>query len=923
MPSKIQDKERRPDQDAPKSKDRHRPKASRRKSSSKDPDKASTTHKRHSSHASSVKKTSSMTVPEVGETAVSDSTHGSRISRPYSSFSKAHSKEFVGSRDNVVNQRLSYYTPNPTDLDKPQTESDGPGKPNTTGVAPPSPPLTTMEIAEGRAEKSTTPSVIKDDKKATTSSVTSEDKKRAKRPSAAKEDGKRASSTIDKDDSEKRRGSKTVEVKTAKAERKKSDLQRTAEGLGRILRGKSSIISEQKPERRPTLSKPKNSQRETSRDQAKSSKDGPKASHSVANSKVGTPSEPKPTLATVEDATSSTASRKAPSVVCSSTTDAETTSASTMDSDSTFIAPNQPSLQPASLLLRGSLCSSRTDPESLPRTSALSEPSFPPSRKETPTSVTRKDYSIPGPFDSSPAPPPPPPPPAMPFQMPRVDYLMQNGGLHHNIPRTLLAAGQTAPTSQALSASAQVEKFFAPFHNLLDDYTKVVSRNGSLAVATGYRSIARRLLDRLEAVFARDISSETCTCIICQSSPLTDIYTGEGQGINWGEVLEYVSGRQELPPWPPFILDSAQGGLGISSVENQMPMQNLDIDVPEEFRDHYVRQSKKTKQSVDRWLASQPEGPISAPEDVDDETLTFAMLTRLEPEQRPIFSSLVGVAPTRPSSRPATPLMAPRSSLLEQTGLAIQRLYRLIRPPRDPESAIYLLTNPLLHNVLATLAAISDGEWEILTSGRFDGFLRSGAEDHNSPLPTTSQAPSRGPTPVARKTPSVSLRGPGFFPQSTMPSPAPTPAPASVGAPVAFDEETEIAVLADVEREIYIGMEALEDAFEALHGKAEVVRRALRERSAGLSMAWQSRRGSGNLDARLGTPAEGIGHGGGNNAWESETDDGLEDTWSELAPDDSASSVSRSRVRRPRRRTERRTPAPVEEEDEDAVSGDD
>ncbi|KAL8823367.1 MAG: hypothetical protein Q9170_008366, partial [Blastenia crenularia] len=124
---------------------------------------------------------------------------------------------------------------------------------------------------------------------------------------------------------------------------------------------------------------------------------------------------------------------------------------------------------------------------------------------------------------------------------------------------------------------------------------------------------------------------------------------------------------------------------------------------------------------------------------------------------------------------------------------------------------------------------------------------------------------------------------------------------------------TEIATLAEIEREIYLGMEALEDAFEALHGKAETVRIALRQRGAGLAMANQMRRGNvgggNNLDARLGTPA-GVG-------WESETDDGLGDEGSELAPDDSASNVSRSRRRRPGRRHERRTPAMVEEEDEE------
>lgn len=136
-----------------------------------------------------------------------------------------------------------------------------------------------------------------------------------------------------------------------------------------------------------------------------------------------------------------------------------------------------------------------------------------------------------------------------------------------------------------------------------------------------------------------------------------------------------------------------------------------------------------------------------------------------------------------------------------------------------------------------------------------------------------------------------------------------TSPPASFGGPIALDEEMEIAALAEVEREIYLGMEALEDAFEALHCRAEVVRRTIRERGAGLSVANQNRRGS-HVEARMGTPSV-MGDG-----WEGGPDDDFLDDGISLAPDDSASNVSSSRRRRPKRRTERRTPAPVEEEDE-------
>jgi hypothetical protein len=141
--------------------------------------------------------------------------------------------------------------------------------------------------------------------------------------------------------------------------------------------------------------------------------------------------------------------------------------------------------------------------------------------------------------------------------------------------------------------------------------------------------------------------------------------------------------------------------------------------------------------------------------------------------------------------------------------------------------------------------------------------------------------------------------------------------PAQYGAPIAFDEETEIATLAEIERDIYIGMERLEDAFEVLHQKAETVRKALRERSAGLAAASQRRRGAYDPEIRGGTPASVNGYLNGDRG-DVEIDEGLGD-WdgvSELAPDDSASNISSSRRRRPKRRNERRTPAPVAEEEE-------
>lgn len=620
------------------------------------------------------------------------------------------------------------------------------------------------------------------------------------------------------------------------------------------------------------------------------------------------------------------------------TTASATGSGTNISSEATSIAPEQPSIQ-------------RPGSKVPPAAELYNGPSviLPQSRGVTPMEVfIEEDSSM---AMGTPGPPPPPPPP-MPVTEPKVDYLLQYGGLTQAVPKNLLLAGKPMAIQQAQSPDQPpivIANLFEPYTALLDDFGKVMSKNGSLAVATGYRSVARRLLDRLEAVFARDISSEACLCPMCEHDLSEDV-----RGVSWGEVLELVSGRKDLPAWPPFTFTQSPVGLGIA-LEFHVPMQKLDVDVPEEYREHYIRQSRKTKQSVDKWLNRQSEDPSSPPEEVDDETLAFAILTHLPVEQRPVFKGLLGITdrPIEPPKRIPTPELqkqngtvphppqptptptpAPRArpEHIAIASRAIQRLYRLGMPPRDSEAALFLLNHPTLHHALATSAAISSDEWDILISGRFDGFLRSGAED----IPMPEPGPSRGPTPNRPPTRGVTPGYPGTvgipnsngngnsyrsrqgsYSQQAYPN-----GNAQYGAPIAFDEETELATLAEIERDIYASMEALEDAFEALHNKAEVVRRALRERSAGLAAAAQRRRGTmgGGIEVRMGTPASGIlpfneGMGG---KWDTETDDGLGewDGLEEIEPDDSASNISSARRRRPKRRNERRTPALIEEEDE-------
>ncbi|KXX82594.1 hypothetical protein MMYC01_200808 [Madurella mycetomatis] len=544
---------------------------------------------------------------------------------------------------------------------------------------------------------------------------------------------------------------------------------------------------------------------------------------------------------------------------------------------------------------------------------------------------------VPGPA----APPPPPPPPPINIQdVPRVDYLMQNGGLPHPVPKTFLSVlprqNGTRPSNPPLQGA---ETLFAPFFNLLNQYQTVLSGHGSIAVATGHRTIARRLLDRLENVFSRDLSPDGCPCIMCE-------HLGEPRrGLGWGEVLERVSGRIDLPPWPPFDF-TLLGSKAVEDLADVPPRPSspvkMDPDIAEEFREHYLRQTKRVRAAVDKWMTNCEKTPAPPPQDVDDETLAFAILTNLEPEDRPYFNALLaGSRELQSAMRAPTPARKSRNDFIVKTGLSLQRLYRLAQAPRDAETAVYLVKNGGMHDLLHTIADISTSEWEILTSGRFDGFLWSGVEDDGIPF---GDGPSRMATPASGNfPPSSRIMSPNGRPMSRTTTPfgggpysrGQTPASFISGtsaasssypsrAAVTHDEEAEVAVLAELEREIFNGMEALEDAFEKLHERAMSVRDSLRRRGAALQMSLQQRRGG------LGAGGRGIdvlplsGSSGvyDRPAWgDDESVDGADSEWggddiSELAPDDSASQISSNRLRRPKRRRERATPAPIEEEDE-------
>uniref|UniRef100_L2GEG9 5-methylcytosine g t mismatch-specific dna n=1 Tax=Colletotrichum fructicola (strain Nara gc5) TaxID=1213859 RepID=L2GEG9_COLFN len=677
-------------------------------------------------------RSSSMTdlVPELARTSLTNSTD--RVSVPYPTFSKAHSKEAVRSKDDVSavaekEKQRDPFTPEATDLGQSDVHrsksANDASRKVSTKERPPSPPETDLS-----------------------------DKRRSETPESSRKE--RSSSRL-----------------TEKRDRDDRPISR--------LSGLSISRSGSRADERSRVSFKSKSSSQATYVKSPSFPPGVQESLNI-----------KPNRSSSKRSSSSKKSRR------SDIQDGDSSPESVMDSSpkTPTQCPNYPPPLP---------------PDQKPHPGLAQVYA----EEITPSGTPATD--LPGP-----PPPPPPPPPLDVHEAPRVDYLLQNGGLLQPLPKTFLSVlprqNGARPSNPPLVGA---QTLFAPFFNLLDQYNSVLNRNGSVAVATGHRSVARRLLDRLENVFSRELPEYGCTCVLCERGP--DI---QHRGLGWGEVLEWVSGRIELPQWPPF--DLATLGSAAADIAADLPPRpdspiQIDPDIAEEFREHYLQRSKKVRGAVDKWLNKCGDSTAPTPQDVDDDTLTFAMLTNLDPEDQPYFNAIL-------------------------TGSSQEPLHPLTLTVPAPTSSSRLVFPSSVSSFVSGMSAAAN-----------------------------RQAVSR-------------------------------------------DEEMEMAVLAEVEREIYQGMEVLEDAFEALHLRAEVVRTALRNRGAGLAHSLQSRRRIDVLPGSGNSQSSGYERPG----WAQGDLDNSDDDWMggddfELAPDDSASNISSSRHRRPKRRTERRTPAPIEEDDEE------
>ena len=399
-----------------------------------------------------------------------------------------------------------------------------------------------------------------------------------------------------------------------------------------------------------------------------------------------------------------------------------------------------------------------------------------------------------------------------------IRYIPGNGG---EVPEVSYAPGSEDATDAKLAAT-----IFAPLHDSLDAYTQILANGGSVAVGTGYRSVARRLLERVEALFARDI------------------------GLPWGETLEWLRGkrrRERLPVLPVLPVRGLlkKGASGLDDGETPTILGNNygeeepcqtpappPVLQPPPADGQGVHQMLaegekiRTKTKVEEWLEETEtvlsttinnntsggvtlNGPSQLNGKSNDAAGSFyvtlanqfnsphhnqhpqahniqqdaASTVSQEEEEEKLVSGII--LELLNESLPQKDLYAQYladNALLEQTMLALRRLYPAFPAHTISRSiaALYLLLHPDLHHVLEAIARITKGELDLLNSGRFDGFL-----DEKDVIPA--------------------------------------------------DEEKELEALEVLDGNIFRTMEKLEDEIEALHVRAEEVRRKLRVRKEAIA----------------------------------------------------------------------------------------
>lgn len=362
-----------------------------------------------------------------------------------------------------------------------------------------------------------------------------------------------------------------------------------------------------------------------------------------------------------------------------------------------------------------------------------------------------------------------------------IDYLLPNGSLPNPVSTNFHPWQDPDSLDDSIDTDQPVSAVFANLNIMLENYHSILSNGGSIAVANGYHSVARKLLEQVGGVFPRDLGVD---------------------GVGWHDILEYIRGGRTRPCLcvlpvkglmsrrniEASILSGATGDDDGASHLHPPSMYITKELAQSEIAKSVVAGAKQKTGKVEDWL-----------EEVEK------VLKRSQPPPSPTSTSCLSedgdfdehseiVVQIIEGILNQTQILVFRAYLsdphiIAATKLALVRLYPQHTPAAitAPIIALYLLLHDELHPLLTAVSRLSDAEMELINSGRFDGFL----DGSSNALPR--------------------------------------------------DEEEELRTITSLDRSLLRVLEGLDDEIEELHNRALVVRRALKERQNGIAKKMKKR----------------------------------------------------------------------------------
>jgi hypothetical protein len=286
-----------------------------------------------------------------------------------------------------------------------------------------------------------------------------------------------------------------------------------------------------------------------------------------------------------------------------------------------------------------------------------------------------------------------------------IDYLLPNGSLpqpvsgyfHPSHDPWDLEPSET--TKEENEDSNPVKGIFGNLNFLLESYFSVLSAGGSIAVGTGYRSVARRLLERVEGIFARDLGAE---------------------GAGWPEVLEYLRGGRQRP----FLCV-----LPVRAVLARQEEESAGQNTAQELAASVVAgvQIKPPMSKVKQWLEEIEQVLKASGPEPEDDAIKEASAEATEANDKMQIEIIEGILRNnteQPQFKNFRNYLSD-TSRITLTQRALRRLYHdhPTEAITQPIAALFLLLHPDLHPILQALANVTEAELDLINSGRFDAFL--------------------------------------------------------------------------------------------------------------------------------------------------------------------------------------------------------